>query len=70
MKENKRAARKLLSNYDENLIGEICLHIFNYHAQNQVVYELDEDAAEVYEEMFDKYNGQFNLKYGGTNIYL
>lgn len=63
--ENMAAGKEILNKYDEHLIGEICLRIFSYHSENPICYELDNDASKVYQEMFDKYNGQFNLKYAG-----
>ena len=48
--------------YHENLIGKVCLSLFKLHQEKAICYILDEEAEELYEEIFDKYNGQFNLK--------
>lgn len=66
---NKKAATDIATKYDPNIIGEVCLQIFNLHCDQEIHYEFDEDAEELYEQIFDKYNGQFNLKYSG-NLFI
>ena len=53
--------------YDENLIGKVCLALFKIHHNKSICYKLNDEAEELYEEIFDKYNGQFNLKYSGSS---
>ena len=57
---NKEAAKLMNKTYHEVLIGKVCLSL---HQEKAICYVLDEEAKELYEEIFDKYNGQFNLKY-------
>ena len=57
----------MLSKYDEDLMGKICLNIFQHHIDKSITYELDKEAEEVYEAIINKYNGQFNLKYSGKD---
>ena len=61
---NRNASRDIASKYDTNLMGEICLNIYKTHSQKELCYEFDDEAEEIFEAIFDKYNGQFNLKYG------
>ena len=51
--------------YMANLVAKVCLEIFKFHHDKERLYELDTEADELYETIFDKYNGQFNLKYSG-----
>ena len=53
--------------YHEDLIGKVCLALFKLHRDKSICYQLNEEAEELYEEIFDKYNGQFNLKYSGNS---
>lgn len=43
----------------------MALAVYNRHKDKKVVYTLDPEAEEVYEQIAEKYNGQFNLKYAG-----
>ena len=56
--------------YKENILGEVLLEILKYHHDIDTCYELDEEAEEVYEQIIDKYNGQFNLKYSGKIFFI
>ena len=55
--------------YDGQLIGKVCLAIYDYHHDQHICYELDDDAECLYETIFDRYNEQFNLKYAGTTCF-
>ena len=52
--------------YDD-LIGKVCLALFKIHHEKGICYKLNDEAEELYKEIFDKYNGQFNLKYSGSS---
>ena len=62
---NLAAADELIAEYHEDFMGKIALSIFNYHYDNPVCYELDEEARRVYERIINRFNEQFNLKYSG-----
>ena len=53
--------------YDEDLIGKVCLALFKIHHEKAICYKLNDEAEELHEEIFDKYNRQFNLKYSGSS---
>ena len=57
--ENRLASKKLQQKYDDKVIGN------NYHKDKSIMYELDAEAEVVYEEIVEKYNDQFNLKWSG-----
>ena len=56
--------------YQANLVEKVCFEIFKFHHGQERLYELDTEADELYETIFDKYNGQFNLKYSGECWYF
>ena len=68
MRQNKEAARELKQLYDVNLMGKIMREIYMHHVDKDVMYELSQEAEEVYENICEKYNDQFNLKWSG-NMY-
>ena len=53
--------------YEEDLIEKVCLALFKIHHEKAICYKLNDEAEELYEDIFDKYNGQFNLKYSGSS---
>ena len=59
--------RLINQTYNEDLIGKVCLSLSKLHRDKAICYTLDEEAEEFYEEIFDKYNGQFNLKYSRSS---
>ena len=63
--ENKHAAREMMQKYNHNIMGKIALALFKHHRSKEIVYTFDEDAESLYENIFGKYNAQFNLKYSG-----
>ena len=38
-----------------------------YIMKSLFCYKLNDEAEDLYEEIFDKYNGQFNFKYSGSS---
>ena len=44
--------------------------IYLHHLDNDILYELSQEAEETYEEICEKYNDQFNLKWSGKVIVL
>ena len=66
-KVNKEAAELINETYHKDLIGKVCLLLFKLHQDKAICYTLDYKAEELYEEIFDKYNGQFNLKYSRSS---
>ena len=64
---NKEAAKLINQTYNENLIGKVYLSLFKLHQDKAICYTVNEEAEELYKEIFDKYNGQFNLKYLGNS---
>lgn len=69
MKENKIAAQQLRSIYSADIMGKIANNIYNFHKDKEIVYKLYAEAEDVYEDIVEKYNDQFNLKWSG-NIHL
>ena len=67
--ENKASARELMNKYDHNIMGQVMSHIFTHHHEQEICYTLNEEAEKLFEEITDKYSGQFNLKYSsGTQL--
>ena len=54
-----------MENYDNDILGKVALELYKFHRASEMVYALDAEAEQLFEEMFDKYNGQFNMKYSG-----
>ena len=63
--KNRLVSKKLQQNYDDKIIGKIANAIYNYHKDKSIMYELDAEGEVVYEEIVQKYNDQFNLKWSG-----
>ena len=64
--ENKASARELIDKYDTNIMGQVMSHIFGHHHDKDTCYTLDEEAEKLFEEITDKYSGQFNLQYSSA----
>ena len=45
-------------------MGEVMSKILAHHLETDTCYTLSPEAEKVFEEITDKYSGQFNLKYG------
>ena len=56
-----------MRNYDEKVVGQVMAKIFALHSETDTCYTLTEEAETVYENITDKYNGQFNLKYSTSS---
>ena len=61
--ENKEAYRSLLQRYEENVVGKVLAGIYQFHANKATTYSLDSEAEKVFENIVDKFNDQYNLKY-------
>ena len=66
-KTNKEAAKKLMSKFDENIVGKVLHAILTHHFESGIHYELSEEAEEMFEVIIDNYNSQFNLKYSTSS---
>ena len=64
---NKEAEKLINQTYNEDPIGKVCSSLFKLHQGKSICYTLNEEAEDLYGEIFDKYNGQFNLKYLGSS---
>ena len=63
--KNRLASKKLQQKYDDKIIGKSANTTYNYHKDKSTMYELDTEAEVMYEEIVEKYNDQFNLKWSG-----
>ena len=45
-------------------MGEVMSKILAHHLETDTCYSLSPEAEKVFEEITNKYSGQFNLKYG------
>lgn len=61
---NKAAGMRMDAKYDKDLMGKVALQLFKHHRHAGICYEHDEEASMRYESIIDKYNEQFNMKYG------
>ena len=68
MKENKAASRELGKLFDPNIMGVVMKAIYLHHRDKDTLYEFSQEAEEVYEDICEKYNDQFNLKWSGMHI--
>ena len=62
-KTNKEAAKELMSTYPEHIVGMVLYEILKHHFEKNIHYELSSEAEDLFEEIMDNYNAQFNLKY-------
>lgn len=69
LRQNKTAAKQLRQSYDVNVMGKMMREIYMHHFERDIMYELSEEAEEVYENICEKYNDQFNLKWSGNICY-
>ena len=65
--ENKKAAKELCRNYDDNIMGMFMVKILGFHLDKDTCCTLSKEAEEIFEAITDKYSGQFNLKYSTSN---
>ena len=52
-----------MSTYPEHIVGMVLYEILKHHFEKNIHYELSSEAEDLFEEIMDNYNAQFNLKY-------
>ena len=62
-KTNNEAAKELMRTYPEHIVGMVLYEILKHHFEGSINYELSSEAEDLFEEIIDNYNSQFNLKY-------
>ena len=65
MKENKQASKELKKMFHVNMMGVVMKCIYLHHLNRNIQYELSEEAESAFEDICEKYNDQFNLKWSG-----
>lgn len=68
--ECKKARDSKDDTYDKDIMNRVALAIYEHHYDANICYELDEEAEALYEEIFDRYNRQYNMRYACTYITL
>ena len=68
LRDNKEASREQAKLFDPNIMGLVMKAIYVHHRDKDTLYQLSPEAEEVYEEICEKYNDQFNLKWSGMDI--
>ena len=68
--ENQAALQTMEAKFPRDMVGRVLFAIYNLHHDTDTVYTLDKEAKELFESIFDKFNGQYNLKYSGRYIWL
>ena len=53
--------------FPEHIVGMVLYQIIRHHFEQNIHYSLSSDAEELFEEIIDNYNAQFNLKYSTSN---
>ena len=66
-KTNKEAAKELIRTYPEHIVGMVLYEILKHHFEQGINYELSSEAEDLFEEIIDNYNSQFNLKYSTSS---
>ena len=61
-KTNKETAKELMSTYPEHIVGMVLYEILKHHFEKNIHYELSSEAEDLFEEIMDNYNAQFNPK--------
>ena len=56
--------------YNENIVGMVLYEILKHHYEKGIHYELDPEAEDLFEEIIDNYNAQFNWKYSTSSSHL
>ena len=55
--------------FEETYIGKVMEQILIFHQDKEILYKFDDEGDEVFEEICDKLNGLFNMKYStGSQI--
>ena len=56
-------------NFEEMYIGKVMERILLFHQDKDILYKFDNEGDKLFEEICDKLNGLFNLKYStGSQI--
>ena len=66
-KTNKEAAKDLMEIFPEHIVGMVLYQILRHHFEQKIHYTLSSDAEELFEEIIDNCNAQFNLKYSTSS---
>ena len=61
--ENRKAYKEMNENFEETYIGKVMERILLFHQDKDIIYKFDNEGDELFEEICDKLNGLFNLKY-------
>ena len=56
-----------MTNFNENIVGQVLHAIITYHLDVKINYQLSEEAEDMFEVIIDNYNSQFNLKYSTSS---
>ena len=56
--------------FDKNIMCELAHEIFTYHRDSNVMYEYNDEAEDVFEEIVDKYNEHYNNKFNGNDEFF
>ena len=59
-----------MTKFDENVVGQVLHGVLLYHFDAGIKYELSTEAEEMFEEIIDNYNSQFNLRYSTSSIQI
>ena len=59
-----------MDTYHENIVGMVLYEILKHHHDKGIHYELNPEAEDMFEEIIDNYNAQFNLKYSTHSSHL
>ena len=61
--ENRKAYKQMNETFEETYIGKVMEQILIFHQDKDILYKFDDEGDEVFEEICDKLNGLFNMKY-------
>ena len=61
--ENRKAYKEMNETFEETYIGKVMEQILIFHQDKDILYKFDDEGDEVFEEICDKLNGLFNMKY-------
>ena len=59
-----------MSTYPEHIVGMVLYEILKNHFEKSIHYELSSEAEDLFEEIMDNYNAQFNLKYSTSGLQM
>ena len=54
-------------NFEETYIGKVMERIVLFHQDKDIIYKFDNEGDKLFEEICDKLNGLFNLKYSTSS---